>query len=131
MPHDYTVHTTSIQLCIIEQEYLYINSALRTRPKDCTSTRRKNNQLSTIYHSIKATYTGIGFNRKSTNINSTSTHRYTFVPTILQITKIYRCQNIYLQNTPTSLPANTFYGKLHSYNPLQKNRRVLQSSQPK
>jgi hypothetical protein len=89
-----SLHNASIQLRITEQEYLYINSALRNHPNDCTSTRRKNNQLSTIYHSIKATYTGICFNRESTNIDSTSTHRYTFEPTILQITKIYRRQKI-------------------------------------
>jgi hypothetical protein len=55
------------------------------------------------------------------------THLYTFEPTTLQTTKIYRCQNIYLHNMPASPPANTF---LQQY-PRQKNGRVLQSSQPK
>jgi hypothetical protein len=40
-----------------------------------------------------AAYTGIGFNRESTNMDSTSTH-HTFELTILQIVKIYRRQNI-------------------------------------
>ena len=110
--HPATHHTTRI---------LYIYSSLQTHPKDCTSTRKKQ----TIYD-LPQHQNNLYRNWFPTENPQTSTlHQPIGILLNQQFYKSRKSTDVktfIFKNTSTSLPANTFYEKLHTYNNIHERR---------